>query len=80
INPSRESGNYLMSIAERMVSLKTKEYVLTKSVKRGLAYYTAEGFEISVPQLGAQKQVVGGGLYQQGIGFAVGFDRLMLCQ
>lgn len=48
-------------------------------MKRGLAYYVAEGFEIAVPELGAQKQVVGGGAYRQGIGFALGFDRLMLC-
>jgi histidyl-tRNA synthetase len=80
INPSKDFSSYLMSIAERMVSLKTKDYLLANAVKRGFAYYTAEGFEISVPQLGAQKQVVGGGSYQQGIGFAVGFDRLALCR
>ena len=28
--------------------------------------------------LGAQKQVIGGGEYSNGIGFALGFDRLML--
>ena len=37
-----------------------------------------DGFEISCPQLGAQKQVCGGGRYKQGIGFAIGFDRLEL--
>jgi len=41
---------------------------------RGLSYYTGDGFEIAVETLGAQKQVVGGGTYKQGIGF----DRLML--
>jgi histidyl-tRNA synthetase len=61
-----------------MVSLKTSEYEVNASVKRGLNYYTTEGFEIAVPSLGAQKQVVGGGTYRQGIGFAIGFDRLML--
>jgi histidyl-tRNA synthetase len=47
-------------------------------VKRGLAYYTEEGFEISCPALGSQKQVLGGGRYAEGIGFAIGIDRLML--
>lgn len=70
----------LIEIAERMVSLRTNDYVVAKSVKRGLDYYTGDGFEIAVPTLGAQKQVVGGGTYRQGIGFAIGFDRLMLCK
>ncbi len=69
----------LIQIAEQMVSLKTKEFETNASVKRGLAYYIEDGFEISCPALGAQKQVCGGGAYAQGIGFAIGFDRLMLC-
>lgn len=80
INPTLDLTDYLISIAEKMVSLVTLEYELEKSVKRGLAYYTADGFEITAPQLGTQKQLVGGGSYKQGIGFAIGFDRLMLCQ
>lgn len=59
--------------------MKTDRFEVNKSVKRGLAYYTMDGFEIAAPELGAQKQVVGGGAYAQGVGFAVGFDRLMLC-
>jgi histidyl-tRNA synthetase len=68
----------LMSMAEIMVRCKTEGYEVNDSTKRGLSYYEGDGFEISVPSLGAQKQVVGGGTYKQGIGFAVGFDRLML--
>ena len=79
INPSFDAKSYLITLATQMVSLKTQNYELAESVKRGLDYYTTEGFEISVSSLGAQKQVVGGGAYQQGIGFAIGFDRLMLC-
>lgn len=80
INPTSTDWNEkLISIAEAMVSIRTIDYVVSKSVKRGLDYYTSDGFEISVNKLGAQKQVVGGGAYQQGIGFAIGFDRLMLC-
>jgi histidyl-tRNA synthetase len=69
----------LIDLASAMISLKTKEFEVFESVKRGLSYYVEEGFEISVPSLGAQKQVCGGGRYAQGIGFAIGFDRLMLC-
>lgn len=68
----------LIDLAKRMVELVTNEYEINDSVKRGLSYYTTEGFEISIPTLGAQKQVVGGGEYKEGIGFAVGFDRIML--
>ena len=39
---------------------------------------TEDGFEIDCDKLGAQSQVVGGGAYKNGIGFAIGFDRLML--
>lgn len=68
----------LLSLAKEMVSLVTDEYEVSDKVKRGLEYYVEEGFEISYPELGAQKQVVGGGRYEQGIGFAIGFDRLAL--
>jgi len=79
INPSSpDIKKELISLAESLVSLKTKEYQLSENVKRGLSYYTEDGFEISVSKLGAQKQVLGGGAYAQGIGFAIGFDRLML--
>ncbi len=81
LNPTSESiTQELIALAESMVSLKTKDYEVFESVQRGLSYYIEGGFEISVPGLGAQKQVVGGGRYAQGIGFAIGFDRLMLCQ
>ncbi len=80
INPSSANTKQeILELAENMIRLKTTEYDVALSVKRGLDYYTTEGFEISVPKLGAQKQVVGGGAYKQGIGFGIGFDRLMLC-
>ncbi|WLQ12153.1 ATP phosphoribosyltransferase regulatory subunit [Hahella aquimaris] len=80
INPSTPTVRQeLIDLAEKMVSLQTPEYEVFSAVKRGLSYYMEDGFEISVPKLGAQKQVVGGGAYKQGIGFGIGFDRLMLC-
>jgi len=68
----------LIELAKELVSIKTLDFEINDSAQRGLSYYTGEGFEISVPTLGAQKQVVGGGTYKQGIGFAIGFDRLLL--
>lgn len=53
-------------------------YTLNDSVKRGLSYYVEDGFEAEVPYLGAQKQVAGGGRYAEGIGWAIGLDRLVL--
>lgn len=79
INPrSANIQNELVELAKQMIEIKTKEYEVFESVKRGLSYYTDYGFEISAPSLGAQKQICGGGKYKQGIGFAIGFDRLML--
>jgi histidyl-tRNA synthetase len=80
INPRNieEAKKELIDLSKKMVEIVTNEYEVNESVKRGLSYYIAEGFEISIPSLGAQKQVVGAGQYKEGIGFAVGFDRLML--
>lgn len=54
------------------------EYRLVPTVKRGLAYYIEDGFEVECDKLGAQKQVAGGGKYAEGIGWAIGLDRLLL--
>lgn len=82
LNPkwSKDATVSLIELAKKMVELRTRNYEVQESVKRGLAYYTDGGFEISCPELGAQKQVCGGGPYDEGIGFAIGFDRLMLVQ
>jgi histidyl-tRNA synthetase len=79
LNPSNpeKAREELIQLAQELVRLKTDIGELTDNIKRGLSYYVGGGFEISVPTLGAQKQVVGGGTYKEGIGFAVGFDRLM---
>jgi histidyl-tRNA synthetase len=61
-----------------MVGEFVSEYIVEKAIKRGLAYYLEDGFEILCPALGAQRQVLGGGRYQEGIGFAIGVDRLAL--
>ncbi len=48
------------------------------SVKRGLSYYVEDGFEVECQALGAQKQIAGGGRYAEGVGWAIGVDRLVL--
>jgi histidyl-tRNA synthetase len=63
------------------------DYTVKLSIARGLDYYTGVVFEIYVPDLGAQKQITGGGTYNltslfdsedvESTGFAFGFDRIM---
>jgi histidyl-tRNA synthetase len=57
-------------------------------IARGLDYYTGMVFEVDVPDLGAEKQVCGGGAYAltelfgleatNSTGFAMGVDRLII--
>jgi len=85
LNPSVASMEYLKKIAMVMIHMTCDEHTtindfeLHSSVKRGLDYYkNGEGFEITCNKLGAQKQVCGGGEYEDGMGFAIGVDRLLL--
>ena len=48
---------------------------------RGLGYYLGgTGFEARSPKLMAQSQLVGGGPYPEGAGFAIGLERLLLAR
>jgi len=77
LNPRIDAPrDVLIEMAGHM--LKGTDAVLSEGVKRGLSYYTGDGFEFVCDKLGAQKQVCGGGPYNGGIGFAIGFDRMML--
>lgn len=79
--PQPEQAGFLGNLAQIMVGkIIGNEYVFNKAVKRGLSYYIEDGFEIECPILGAQKQVCGGGRYAEGIGFAIGVDRLLLAK
>lgn len=61
------------------LGIDSKHYVLNQNVKRGFSYYKdGQGFEIIAPSLGAQNQIIGGGIYAEGVGFAIGVDRIML--
>jgi histidyl-tRNA synthetase len=53
-------------------------YTFDRAVQRGLAYYVEDGFEARCAALGAQQQIAGGGRYAEGIGWAIGLDRLVL--
>lgn len=70
----------LIDLAKDLIRLVTDDFNVNVNIKRGLDYYITDGFEINCPQLGAQKQICGGGQYRNGTGFAIGFDRLMLCK
>lgn len=61
-----------------LLDLKVKNTEFKDSVQRGLGYYTSNGFEVECNSLGAQKQIAGGGRYKEGIGWAVGVERLQL--
>lgn len=64
------------------------DYIVDKTLVRGLDYYTRTAWEIQTTSLGAQSAVAGGGRYDNlvkelggpptpAIGFAIGFDRLV---
>ncbi len=80
LNPSKDYSDEMIEIATKLIELVTKNYELNTDATRGLDYYNGgKGFEIACPELGAAKQICGGGSYEGGIGFAVGVDRLLLC-
>lgn len=68
----------VVSLLKSCLSLFEIQWSMNLSVKRGLSYYTEDGFEVEVESIGAQKQIAGGGRYADGIGWAIGLDRLVL--
>lgn len=79
LNPSKSYMSELIEISKKLIEIITNNYDVNDDATRGLDYYkNGKGFEISCPELGAQKQICGGGEYDGGIGFAIGVDRLML--
>ena len=81
LNTSKDYSDDLLEIAKKMIETMTTNYEVNLDATRGLDYYKdGKGFEIACPELGAQKQICGGGKYEGGAGFAIGLDRLMLCK
>lgn len=79
INPTTDMMDEMVEIASKLIELMTDKYEVNLDATRGLDYYKGgKGFEIACPELGAQKQICGGGSYEGGIGFAIGVDRLLL--
>lgn len=84
---SHESLNELENLVDLLRSFGVENYTINLGVARGLDYYTGIVFEVYVYELGAQKQICGGGTYNlikifggneiTSTGFAFGFDRLM---
>lgn len=79
-NKTNSQKEELLDVLKQCLDLFSISYTLNYSVKRGLSYYTEDGFEAECSSLGAQKQVAGGGRYSEGIGFGIGVERLMLAQ
>lgn len=79
INPTEDMTEEMLEIATKLIELATDNYEVNLDATRGLDYYKGgKGFEIACPELGAQKQICGGGSYDGGVGFAIGVDRLIL--
>ena len=79
INPSRDYVVELSQLALELVSNGESNIKVDMDATRGLDYYkNGKGFEISCEDLGAQKQICGGGEYEGGVGFAIGIDRILL--
>lgn len=77
LGPDVDAGE-VTGVLKRTLDDFGLDYRFVPSVKRGLTYYVEDGFEVEVDSLGAQKQVAGGGRYAEGVGFAIGLDRLIL--
>lgn len=66
------------SLLKTILDKSNTSYEFVGSVKRGLSYYIEDGFEVECPTLGSQKQIAGGGMYKEGVGFAIGLERWIL--
>lgn len=87
IDSSYDAVCQLIETLEVLETFGFEDYTVKLSIARGLDYYTGIVFEIYVPDLGAEKQITGGGTYNltalfdseevESTGFAFGFDRIM---
>jgi histidyl-tRNA synthetase len=86
-SPLEELGR-LQEVIEKLKVFGVEDYRIDLGIARGLDYYTGTVFEIYAPELGAEKQICGGGTYSlvqvlggkktPTCGFAFGFDRMIL--
>jgi len=73
-----EYKNEVQKILIDLLNKTNTKFLLNNTVKRGLSYYIENGFEVECENLGAQKQIAGGGVYKEGAGFAIGLERWLL--
>ena len=83
-----EVTDYVREIFSVLKIFGLEDCQLDLGIVRGLDYYTGMVFEIDAPNLGAEKQILGGGSYTLSelfggepvfsTGFAIGIDRVML--
>lgn len=79
LNPTKDYSLYLKDLVQVLYRDFPGVFIIQTNVQRGLDYYTDNsGFEVLYPALGSAQQIAGGGAYDNGIGFAIGIDRLML--
>ena len=81
--------DHFIQVKQYLDDLNVK-YTINPKMVRGLDYYIRTAFEVKSGSLGAQNSLAGGGRYDglvsdlggpevAGIGFAVGFERLLAC-
>lgn len=83
-----DATDYLKEVFDVLKVYGIDDCQVDLGIVRGLDYYTGMVFEIDAPNLGAEKQVLGGGSYTLSelfggepvfsTGFAIGIDRTML--
>ncbi len=82
-------NDHFEQVKEFLNDLNTP-FIINARMVRGLDYYTRTAFEVKTNDLGSQNAVAGGGRYNglvsylggpevPGIGFAIGFERLVAC-
>ncbi|MBN1864416.1 MAG: histidine--tRNA ligase, partial [Victivallales bacterium] len=86
---SSETRDFFAQVCGHLDTLSV-EYRIEPRLVRGLDYYAHTVFEVTHSGLGAQDSVAGGGRYEitlpntgkpiHGVGFALGVERIMLCQ
>lgn len=80
LNPSCLDQSYkdIEELALELCRKSNLEIELDSNAVRGLSFYKDDkGFEIKAPELGSSQQICGGGIYEGGLGFAIGIDRLI---
>tara|TARA_B100000614_G_scaffold262909_1_gene300508 strand:+ start:81790 stop:82473 length:684 start_codon:yes stop_codon:yes gene_type:complete len=81
LNPRKDWTDDLIDLGVNLFAefgIDSSRFIVSSGVERGLGLYEEAGFEFVADELGAQKQILGGGPYEGGQGFAIGVDRALL--